>query len=176
VAEVRIEDAVLINAPTDQIWTAIKDPATHAAWHPFVTSISGEHRLGATRSCSVVIGGQTGHTTERCVEDIDEDTIVWAIEEDSSGFGRMVSSWLSGFRLERRDGATLVTAESMFRPKNVGLRLMTPIVRRKFHKTQQRILTALKTSIEAREDRACSHADAITSARQGRRRSFDRRS
>jgi hypothetical protein len=153
VAEVRIEDAVLINAPTDQIWTVIKDPATHAAWHPFVTSISGQHRLDATRSCSVVIDGKSGQTTERCVEDIAEEAIVWAIEEDSSGFGRLVSNWRSGFRLEQRDGATVVTAESVFRPRNLGIRLMTPIIRAKFHKTQEKILSTLKTSIEAQQER-----------------------
>jgi uncharacterized protein YndB with AHSA1/START domain len=147
-AEVRIEDAVLIDAPADQIWAAIKDPAAHAAWHPFVTSISGEHRLGAIRSCSVVIGAKAGETTEKCVEEVDEEAIAWTIEEDSSGFGRMVSNWRSGFRLESRDRATLVTAESVFQPRSLGLRLMTPMVRSKFHKTQRQILGALKVSVE----------------------------
>jgi uncharacterized protein YndB with AHSA1/START domain len=152
-AVVRIEDTVLIDAPADQVWAAIRDPQAHAAWHPFVTAISGEHRSGATRSCSVVVGGKAGQTTERCVEEVDEERIAWAIEEDSSGFGRMVSNWRSGFRLESRDRATLVTAESVFQPRSLGLRLMAPIVRGKFHKTQRQILGSLKASIEAGRDR-----------------------
>jgi hypothetical protein len=147
-AEVRIEDAVLIDAPADQVWAAIKDTRAHAAWHPFVTSIDGEHHLGATRSCAVLVGGKSGQTTERCVEEVDGEAIAWAIEEDSSGFGRMVSDWRSGFRLESRDRATLVTAESVFQPRSLGLRLMTPMVRGKFHKVQRQILSALKGSID----------------------------
>lgn len=146
--EVRIEDEVVVNAPAGDVWKAIKDPAAHADWHPFVTRISGEHRLGAIRTCSVVVGKKSGETKERCIEEDDGRKIIWAIEEDSTGFLRMVSDWRAGFGLERREGATLVKAESVFRPKNVLVRLMTPIVRRKFHQTQQAILAGLKRSIE----------------------------
>lgn len=149
----RIEDEIVVNAPADEVWKAIKDPVAHAGWHPFVTRISGEHRLGAIRSCSVVLGKKTGETKERCIEDEEGRKITWAIEEDSTGFIRMVSDWRAGFRLERRDGATLVKAESAFRPKNVLVRLTGPIVRRKFHRTQQAILAGLKRFIEAGKER-----------------------
>jgi uncharacterized protein YndB with AHSA1/START domain len=147
-SQVRIEDEILVNVPAGEVWRAIKEPARHADWHPFVTRISGEHRLGATRSCSVIVGKKTGETKERCVEDDEERTITWAIEEDSTGFGRMVSDWQSGFALERRDGATLVRAQSAFRPKNVLVRIVSPIVTRKFRQAQQAILAGLKQSIE----------------------------
>ena len=96
-AEVRITDETLIGVSAAQVWAAIKDPATHAHWHPFVTAISGEHRLDATRSCSVVVGKKTGQTKERCIEDEQERRLSWAIEEDSTGFSRMVSDWRAGF-------------------------------------------------------------------------------
>jgi hypothetical protein len=148
--QVRIADQIVVDAPAPEVWRAIKDPARHADWHPFVTQISGEHRLGGTRTCSVVVGKKVGETRERCVEDDELRGIAWRIEEDSTGFGRMVTDWQSGFALEQRGGATLVTAHSEFRPKGVLVRLMSPIVRRKFHHTQRAILTGLKSSVETR--------------------------
>ena len=150
-AQVRIEDETHVNASAGDVWNAIKDPAAHARWHPFVTRISGEHRLGATRACSVVVGRKTGQTRERCTEEREGEAIVWAVEHDSTGFSRLVSDWRAGFRLERRDDGTLVTAHSAFTPRSVLVRFMGPIIRRKFHRTQKAILDALKQSVEAQE-------------------------
>jgi hypothetical protein len=147
--EVHIEDDVVVNASTGEVWKAIKDPAAHADWHPFVTQIEGEHRLGAVRSCSVMAGKKAGRTSERCVEEEDERRMVWSIEEDSTGFLRMVSDWRAGFELEARDGSTLVRAQSRFQPKNLVARLAMPVVRRKFHGAQRAILSGLKRSVEA---------------------------
>jgi uncharacterized protein YndB with AHSA1/START domain len=153
-AHVRIEDEIVVDAAPPTVWKAIKDPATHAAWHPFVTRISGEHELGAIRRCSVVVGRKTGETQERCSEEKEGRAIAWVIEEDSTGFSRRVSDWRAGFRLERRDAVTLVTAQSTFRPRNVLVRLLSPIIRRKFHQTQQAILAALKDSVENADEKA----------------------
>jgi hypothetical protein len=137
------------------VWHAIEDPASHARWHPFVSTISGGHELHEIRSCSVKVGRKEGSTKERCVERVERARIVWAIEEDSTGFGKMVSDWRSGFSLAERDGATIVTAESTFRPRNVPVRAMLPLIRRKFHQTQQAILLGLQAAVEGeREPRA----------------------
>jgi uncharacterized protein YndB with AHSA1/START domain len=147
--EVVLEDVIAIAAPAGEVWEAIKDPAKHARWHPFVVEITGEHELGRVRNCSVLVGKKRGQSKERCVADDDASRITWVIEEDSTGFGRMVSDWRAGFRLAQRDGATIVTAESRFRPGNVLVRAMLPLIRRKFHQTQQAILSGLKGSLEA---------------------------
>jgi hypothetical protein len=148
VAEVRIEDQLVVNAPSDEVWKAIKDPVSHGTWHPFVVRIEGEHRLGAVRTCSVLAGKKPGTTKERCVEEEEGRRIVWSIEEDTTGFLRMVSGWRAGFELEARDGATLVSARSDFRPKNLLMRVVGPVVRRKFHGAQQQILGGLKRAVE----------------------------
>ena len=156
-SEVLIADQLRIDAPIDVVWHAIENPAAHARWHPFVSAIAGGHELHEIRSCSVRVGRKQGTTRERCVEREERARIVWAIEEDSSGFGRMVTSWRSGFSLAERDGATLVTAESTFRPRNLLVRLMLPVIRRKFHRTQQTILRGLQDAVEGRDRR-----DAMT--------------
>ena len=74
--------------------------------------------------------------------------IAWAIEDDSTGFGRMVSGWRSGFRLAECDGTTIGTAEGEFRPRNLLVRTMLPIIRRKFHQTQRAILRGLQEAVE----------------------------
>lgn len=145
---VRIADEIRVEAPIDAVWPAIEDPAAHARWHPFVTDIAGGHELDHVRTCSVLVGNKQGQTRERCVEHDDGDRIAWKIEEDSTGFGRMVSDWQAGFALAPRDGATIVTAESTFRPNHPLVRAMLPLIRRKFHRTQRAILTGLKASLE----------------------------
>jgi hypothetical protein len=79
-----------------------------------------------------------------------------AIEEDSTGFGRMVSAWRSGFSLAQRDGETIVTAHSTFHPNNLLVRAMLPVIRRKFHQTQRAILRGLQEAVEG--DRAARAA------------------
>src|SRR5262249_37984609 len=138
-----IEDSVRVEAPAADVWQALKDPAVHAGWHPFVTAIDGAHELGERRECAVLVGGKPGRTTERCVEDEPLRRLIWAVEADTTGFSKMVTGWRAGFSLEQRDGGTVVTAVSTFTPRNVLVRAMTPMISRKFHATQRAILAGL---------------------------------
>lgn len=147
-SDVRIADELRLDAPIDIVWHTIEDPAAHARWHPFVSAIAGGHELHDIRSCSVRVGAKHGTTTERCIEREEGARIAWAIEEDSTGFGRMVSDWRSGFSLTEHGGATVVTAYSTFRTNNVLVRAMLPMIRRKFHKTQKAILRGLQETVE----------------------------
>jgi uncharacterized protein YndB with AHSA1/START domain len=112
-SEVSIEDTLAIEASALELWQALEDPAAHARWHPFVTEISGEHRLGQVRTCKVLVGGKHGATRERCVVEEPASRTTWSVEEDSTGFGRMVSNWRAGFLLTPHDDATLVTDEHL---------------------------------------------------------------
>lgn len=147
---VRIDDETLITAEPAAVWQAIKSTAAHAHWHPFVTEIKGSHERGAVRACTVTIGGKIGHTSETCVADEPLKRILWRIDEDSSGFLRMVADWSAGFSLREAKGGTVVTAESTFRPRNALSRLAMPLVRRKFHTAQRAILAGLEQYVEGR--------------------------
>jgi Polyketide cyclase / dehydrase and lipid transport len=148
-SEVRVADQTRVKAPLEVVWLALKDPVAHARWHPFVTDITGEHELDQVRACAVLVGTKPALTRERCVEHDDHRRIIWAIEEDSSGFSRMVSDWRAGFILAPNGETTLVTAESSFRPNNLIVRAIMPMIRRKFHRAQRAILAGLKDSIES---------------------------
>lgn len=154
---VDIRDDTTVHAPAARVWHAIKDPAVHAAWHPFVTRIDGQHERGATRHCVIRIGKNDGSTEEYVTEYEDERRLLWRIRSDSTGFSRMVTDWTAGFVL-RPSGPhdTVVTAVSIFRPRNWMIRLMLPLIRRKFHQTQRAILGGLVTHL---------HGTAATSAR-----------
>lgn len=89
----------------------------------------------------------TGRTEERCSTYEEGRKIMWSIEKDSTGFSKMVSGWTAGFSLESCGSTTLVTAESNFEPRDFFVRLMMPMIKSKFHKTQRTILTGLKQFI-----------------------------
>jgi uncharacterized protein YndB with AHSA1/START domain len=146
----KIEDEIHVDSPPGDVWRAIEDPIAHAGWHPFVERITGEHRAGASRTCSVRMGTKTGETRERCIEANGERAITWAIEDDTTGFSRMVSDWRAGFSLVPDERGTIVTARSAFRPRNLAVRAMTPLIRRRFHGVQRTILASLKETVEAR--------------------------
>jgi carbon monoxide dehydrogenase subunit G len=146
---VEITDEIVMAASGRVVWDAITDPTVHAEWHPFVESIEGEHALGASRRCAVRVGKKGGETVERCTAYDERRRIAWQIDEDSTGFLRLVADWTAGFALEPTGvEATRVRAQSVFRPRNPLLVLAMPIVRRKFHQTQQAILAALQQSVE----------------------------
>lgn len=144
-----ITDEVAVNAPLALVWKAIQDPGEHVAWHPFASRIDGEHALGAVRTCAVQVGGKAGTTRERCTDYDEAGSIMWTMEFDSTGFSRMVTEWRTGFQLIPQGGdATRVRAISQFRPKGPVVRVMMPVIRRKFHQTQRAILHELKQHVE----------------------------
>ncbi len=146
---VEIKDEVVVNASGSDVWEAIRDPSLHAEWHPFVISIHGEHAPRAGRRCAIRVGKKTGETEEHCTAYEEEKSILWQIDKDSTGFLRLVSDWTAGFVLEPAgSGATRVTAQSVFERKNPLVALMMPMIRRKFHQTQQAILAGLKQFVE----------------------------
>lgn len=131
------------------VWQAIKDPVVQAQWHPFVTHIAGEHELGAVRRCTAHVGGKDGFTEEVCSLYDEGRKIMWDIKKDSTGFSDMVSDWSAGFTLQPHgEHATLVTAQSLFRPKKFFVHLMMPMIRYKFHSVQKQILGGLKQYVE----------------------------
>ena len=143
-----ITDEVIVNAPADQVWKAIADPGEHVAWHPFATSIDGDHALGEVRRCTVRLGRKPATTQERCSAYEETRKIMWTVEQDSSGFARIVTDWQTGFSLQPEGASsTRVRAESLFRPKLLA-RMMTKMIRRKFHQTQRAILDGLRQHAE----------------------------
>ncbi|MFA5956191.1 SRPBCC family protein [Hyphomicrobium sp.] len=48
-----IETSVLIKAPPSRVWSVLMDFAAYPSWNPFIRSLSGEKRVGA--SLEVVI-------------------------------------------------------------------------------------------------------------------------
>lgn len=145
----QITDDLVVKAPANQVWDAIRDADVHADWHPFAVKIVGDHALGATRECNINIGGRSGTTREVCTRFDEAHEIAWAIEDDSAGFSRMVSDWTAGFRLAEVDDATTrVSAWSEFKPRRFFVRFMIPVIRRRFHRTQREILGGLQRHVE----------------------------
>jgi hypothetical protein len=91
--------------------------------------------------------GKDGTTKERCAQEGEGRRIAWLVEKDSAGFARIIANWRAGFSVSPNDRGTVVTADSTFEPKNVLVRAMLPLIRRRFHQAQRAILAALKASV-----------------------------
>lgn len=144
-----MRDEIIVKASVETVWEAIEDSTAHATWHPFLTHIAGEHVLGAVRKCDVLVGKKSGTTEERCSTYDKGRTIMWTIEQDSTGFSRMASDWSAGFIVEPHGNeGTRVIARSVFTPRTLLARVMLPMIRSKFHRTQQSILGGLKQYVE----------------------------
>lgn len=143
-----ITDEVVVKAPAGRVWKAIQDPGEHVAWHPFATRIDGEHALDSVRECSVLLGNKPGRSRERCCAYDEGSAIMWAVEQDGSGFSRMVADWQTGFSLHAQGpDETRVRAHSQFRPRPL-VRIVMPVIRRTFHQTQRTILDGLRRHVE----------------------------
>lgn len=98
----------------------------------------------------MLVGKKPGTRSERCVAEEPQSHIEWAIDEDTTGFSRMVSAWRAGFWLEPNGSSTLVSARSAFEPRNVLVRALVPFIRRRFNQTQRSILIGLNGSLGGR--------------------------
>jgi hypothetical protein len=61
----------------------------------------------------VLVGRRHGETKERCVVEEPGSRIVWLVEEDPTGFGRMVSNSRAGFALTDRRAILTALKESL---------------------------------------------------------------
>ena len=114
-----ITDQVIVQAPLGRVWAAIQGPAEHVKWHPFATHIDGEHALGVTRTCSVLIGGKPGSSRERC-SDLRRgpDDHVDRRAGQQAGSPAWCRTGAPASSLEPQgSAATRVTAQSLFTPK-----------------------------------------------------------
>lgn len=48
-----IKGSVMINAPAEKVWTALKDFASYPQWNPFLTQMKGEVREGSVIDVTV---------------------------------------------------------------------------------------------------------------------------
>ncbi len=141
---VEVRDAIEVDASMARVWAAVVETSAHAQWHPLVSAISGVHELGAARVCDVVTGRREGQSRERCTTYEEGREIAWTVLEDTSSFSKLVTDWSAGFELEARSGdRTRVVASSRFEPRSLVVRLTLPLIRRKFHQAQRRILAGL---------------------------------
>ncbi len=77
--------------------------------------------------------------------------IMREIQKDSTGFSNMVADWSAGFALKAQGAATLVTAQSLFRPKQFFVNPMMPMIHDEFHQVQRQILGGLKNYVESHQ-------------------------
>jgi hypothetical protein len=154
--EHQLSRELAIQAPRDRVWSVVADSKLLPEWAPPVKQVNslseGPEGVGTTRVCRVKFGGRDGTMTERCVEFDPPHRAGYVVERDSLGFGRMFADY--GFTISIGDGppgSSMARTDTYYTPRNPLFRLINAmIMRRRFARTVDELLSGLKRSTESR--------------------------
>ena len=115
----------------------------HARWHPFATRITGEHGLGATRACAVVVGKDPRDQGPlRRGRRIPTDQLGHQARLDRlQSHGPRLAHRLRARAARRQHGGQ---GRQRLPAEECSHSADAPIVRRKLHQTQQPIVVGLR--------------------------------
>lgn len=147
---------IAIDVPPTQVWAVVADSSQLPEWAPPVKEVrdvsKGAEGVGTTRVCQVEFGGREGTMTERCVEFDPPRRASYVVDDDSLGFGRMFADY--GFTItidEGPNGSAIARTETFYTPRNPLLGLINALImRRRFARTVEELLSGLKRSSENR--------------------------
>jgi uncharacterized protein YndB with AHSA1/START domain len=147
------ESSAVIDTGPATIWPVLCDSSLLSEWVPAVTGVlehAPREQPGASRRCSVLLGGREGFMVERCVEAVAERRLRYVVDDDSFGFGRMLDDY--SFTLELTpDGAsrTTVTLRTFYAPRGRFARVLNALVlKRRFARVREEILAGLSRFME----------------------------
>ncbi|MDZ4716149.1 MAG: SRPBCC family protein [Cytophagales bacterium] len=150
-SKLQARNEATINAPISSVWAIITDIKLLGKINPGVISATGRmDKQGETRTCEMENQGKKGTMTEKLVELVHEQKIVWAIESDTMGMGKMLKDPRFCFSLEKiGDSKTKIVNESYYEPANLMVRIMNALMMKtKMGEIQGQILSNIKSIAE----------------------------
>jgi uncharacterized membrane protein len=145
-------NAILINAPQQQVWDTIIDSGSLHEWVDMIKEVDNPtSSLNAERSCQLEFNGKKGSTNETCVVFDAPNKLGWVVYADTFGFTKMLDNYGLQYSLSTRGDTTEVTLASHYDPKNLMAKLMnTFMMKRMNNKMRGEMLESLKKYVEAK--------------------------
>lgn len=139
----------VIDQPVSVIWAIIENNTHLPGWVPSVRSVDPPdsiEKAGSIRQCQVDMGGQKGYIVEKCIERNDENRLVYRVEDDSLGLGKMCKNLGFSIGLQSVNAkSTKVKLETFADPANLIARILIPLVlKRSFANFRLNMITSLE--------------------------------
>lgn len=104
-SQIQGQDAIIVDAPPERLWTLISDSIELCNWGPPVRSVKvltedGHEGLGTWRRVDAEFEGKQGHFMERRIEHVEGRKIAVLIEEETFGLFRLLSEVGSSLEIE----------------------------------------------------------------------------
>lgn len=104
-SQIQGQDAVVIEAPVERLWTLISNSMELCHWGPPVKGVKiltddGHEGPGTWRRVDAEFDGKQGHFVERRIEHIEGKKMVVLIEEETFGLFRLLSEVGSSLEIE----------------------------------------------------------------------------
>jgi carbon monoxide dehydrogenase subunit G len=150
-SKLQVTNEAVINAPIKKIWAIITDINLLTKLNPGAVKATGRmDKQGEIRTVEININGKRGTFKEKLIELVPEKKIVWTIENDTMGMGKMLKETRFVTNLEKiNDNKTKVTNETHYQPVNfIGKIMGALMVKPMFSKMQEQILTNIKILTE----------------------------
>lgn len=149
--KLQARNEAVINATASSIWAIITDITVLHKINPGVVKATGRmDKQGETRTCEMNNKGRRGTITEKLVELVPEQKMVWVIEHDTMGMSKMLKDPRFCFYLEKvGDGKTKIVNESYYQPATLMAKIMNIMMMKKMMgKIQDQILSNIKSLAE----------------------------
>ncbi|MFM7024208.1 MAG: SRPBCC family protein [Flavobacteriales bacterium] len=150
-SKLQARNEMVINAPISKVWALITDINQLHKINPGVLSATGSmNQLNATRTCEMDNKGRKGTMTEKLIELVHEQKIVWAIENDTMGMAKMLKDPRFCFYLEKEgENKTKIINESYYVPATFAAKIMNALMmKRMMGRIQGQILNNIKKLAE----------------------------
>lgn len=107
-SQIQGQDAIIIEAPAERLWTLISNSMELCHWGPLVRGVKiltdDEHEgLGTWRRVDAEFDGKQGHFVERRIEHIEGKKMAVLIEEETFGLFKLLSEVGSSLEIEPLD-------------------------------------------------------------------------
>ncbi|WP_111307222.1 SRPBCC family protein [Confluentibacter sediminis] len=151
-APLQLNQKITVKASKDKVWRIFNDQSLLPKWTQDVQISHYDEVMaspGQLRKNECIVNGKKGTIETRCVAMYGKDRAEFFVEKDTFGMTKMLlnMSFAAEFR-EISENETEFVMQSHFTPKNVLLKLMNPIIKKKMRKEVDIMIKGLKSFIE----------------------------
>lgn len=151
-APLQLDQKIIIDAPVNRVWDVFNDQSLLTKWTQDVQNSQYDERMaspGQLRKNECIVNGKKGTIETRCIAMYGKERAEFVVEKDSFGMTKMLSGMSFACEFYKiNDNKTEFVMQSHYKPKNLLLKLMNPIIKKKMSKEVEIMINGLKDYIE----------------------------